>query len=107
MPIPAVRTIDNDTVRNFGKIQADYEISDLTRIQTESYSRFLQLSRSARDRRDQGLEEILREVFPVESYDGQIRLDAVRWRAGCRPVMLGFLPARFPGLPPLAVMHVM
>ena len=82
MPIPAVRTIDNDTVRNFGKIQADYEISDLTRIQTESYSRFLQLSRSARDRRDQGLEEILREVFPVESYDGQFRLEYIRYELG-------------------------
>ena len=56
MPVPSVRTIDQDTVRNFGKIHADYEITDLTRIQTESYSRFLQVERSSRDRLEQGLE---------------------------------------------------
>ena len=82
MPIPAVRTIDHDAVRNFGKIQADYEISDLTRIQTESYARFLQLDRSSRDRLEQGLEGILREVFPIESYDGQFRLEYVRYELG-------------------------
>jgi len=82
MPIPAVRTIDEDTVRNFGKIKAEYEISDLTRIQTESYSRFLQFARSPRDRRDQGLEGILREVFPIESYTGQIRLEYIRYELG-------------------------
>ena len=82
MPVPAIRTIDQDTVRDFGKIQADYEISDLTRIQTASYSRFLQLDRSSRDRLDQGLEEILREVFPIESYDGQFRLEYVRYELG-------------------------
>lgn len=82
MPVPATRTIDQDTVRNFGKIQADYEISDLTRIQTESYARFLQLDRSSRDRLEQGIEGILREVFPIESYDGQFRLEYVRYELG-------------------------
>ncbi len=82
MPVPAVRTIDQDTVRDFGKIQADFEISDLTRIQTASYSRFLQLDRSSRDRLDQGLEGILREVFPIESYDGQFRLEYIRYELG-------------------------
>ena len=82
MPVPAVRTIDQDTIRNFGKIQADYEITDLTRIQTESYARFLQLDRTSRDRLEQGLEGILREVFPIESYDGQFRLEYVRYELG-------------------------
>ncbi|MCA9083738.1 MAG: DNA-directed RNA polymerase subunit beta [Planctomycetaceae bacterium] len=82
MPVPAVRTIDQDTIRNFGKIQASYEITDLTRIQTESYTRFLQLDRPSRDRLDQGIEGILREVFPIESYDGQFRLEYVRYELG-------------------------
>lgn len=82
MPIPSVRTIDQDAVRNFGKIQADYEITGLTRIQTESYARFLQLDRTSRDRLEQGLEGILREVFPIESYDGQFRLEYVRYELG-------------------------
>ena len=82
MPIPHQRIIPTDTVRNFGKIEAQHELSDLTRIQTESYARFLQLDRKPEERRDEGLEEILREVFPVESYDGQYRLEYVRYELG-------------------------
>ena len=79
MPVPSVRTIDQETVRNFGKIQSDFEISGLTQIQTASYARFLQLDRPSRDRLDVGLESILREVFPITSYDGQYRLEYVRY----------------------------
>ena len=82
MPIPSVRTIDQDEVRNFGKINAEYEISGLTLIQTASYARFLQADRSSRDRLDVGLEGILREVFPIESYDSQFRLEYVRYELG-------------------------
>ena len=82
MPIPATRTIDHDAVRNFGEINAEYEMTDLTRIQTESYARFLQVGTSPRDRRNQGLEEILREVFPIESYDKQYRLEYVKYELG-------------------------
>ncbi|MDA7527785.1 DNA-directed RNA polymerase subunit beta [bacterium] len=82
MPIPYQRIIPTDSVRNFGKIEAKYELSDLTRIQTESYARFLQLERKPEERRDEGLEEILREVFPVESYDGQYRLEYVKYELG-------------------------
>ena len=98
MPIPHQRIIPTDHVRNFGKIEASHELSDLTRIQTESYSRFLQLDRKAEERRDEGLEEILREVFPVESYDGQYRLEYVKYELGkprynpleCRQLRLTF-----------------
>ncbi|MFM7039680.1 MAG: DNA-directed RNA polymerase subunit beta [Planctomycetaceae bacterium] len=79
MPVPSVRTIDQDTVRNFGKIQSDFEISGLTQIQTASYARFLQLDRPSRDRLDIGLESILREVFPISSFDNQFRLEYVRY----------------------------
>ena len=82
MPIPSVRTIDQDEVRNFGKINAEYEISGLTLIQTASYARFLQADRSSRDRLDIGLEAILREVFPIESYDSQFRLEYIRYELG-------------------------
>jgi DNA-directed RNA polymerase subunit beta len=82
MPIPHQRIVPTDSVRNFGKIEATYELSDLTRIQTESYSRFLQLDRRPEERRNEGLEEILREVFPIESYDGQYRLEYVKYELG-------------------------
>jgi hypothetical protein len=36
MPIQATRYIKAPTVRNLGIVRNDFEISDLTRIQTES-----------------------------------------------------------------------
>ena len=82
MPISANRYIKANTVRNLGVVRDDFEIADLTRIQTESYARFLQLERGPRERKAQGLEEILREVFPIESYDGQYRLEYLRYELG-------------------------
>ena len=82
MPIPVERTLRFGEVRNFGRIAGEYELSDLTQIQTESYSRFLQLGRRVDARRSAGLEGILREVFPVESYDGQYSLEYIRYELG-------------------------
>ncbi|WP_437228970.1 DNA-directed RNA polymerase subunit beta [Planctomicrobium sp. SH661] len=82
MPIPNQRILPVTSVRHFGKIEANHELSDLTRIQTESYRRFLQLERKPEERRDEGLEAILREVFPVESYDGQYKLEYVKYELG-------------------------
>ncbi|QDT37396.1 DNA-directed RNA polymerase subunit beta [Stratiformator vulcanicus] len=82
MPIPATRIQYFDDKRNFGSIDSDFELSDLTKIQTVSFDRFLQLDISSRERKDQGLEEILREVFPVESYDGQYKLEYVKYELG-------------------------
>src|ERR1700732_4611204 len=82
MPISATRYIKAEAVRNLGVVRDDFEIADLTRIQTESYARFLQLERGPRERKAQGLEEILREVFPIESYDGQYRLEYLRYELG-------------------------
>jgi DNA-directed RNA polymerase subunit beta len=65
-----------------GSLLWNFEISDLTRIQTESYIRFLQLDVDPRDRKDSGLEAILREVFPIESYDHRYRLEYVKYELG-------------------------
>ncbi|MEZ6145247.1 MAG: DNA-directed RNA polymerase subunit beta [Planctomycetaceae bacterium] len=82
MPISAQRIIKTDSVRNFGKLPGEFELSDLTRIQTESFDKFLQYDKKPDARRDQGLEGILREVFPIESYDGQYRLEYVKYELG-------------------------
>ncbi|MCA9116447.1 MAG: DNA-directed RNA polymerase subunit beta, partial [Planctomycetaceae bacterium] len=82
MPIPVERILPLNETRNFGKIQSEFEIADLTRIQTESYARFLQLDRSPRERKKHGLEEILHEIFPIESYDGKYRLEYIRYELG-------------------------
>lgn len=82
MPVPAQRIIPMDEVKNYGKIAHEFEISDLTRIQTESYTRFLQADIATGKRKDQGIEEILREIFPIESFDGQHRLEYVKYELG-------------------------
>lgn len=82
MPIPSTRIIEVDSVRNFGEIKNDFELSNLTAIQTDSFDAFLQKSRTSKDRKDEGLEEILREIFPIDSYDGQYRLEYVKYELG-------------------------
>ena len=82
MPISPERIIPAPDVRNFGSIDASYPLSDLTQIQTASYARFLQEDRKPEDRRAQGLEEILREIFPIESYDEQYRLEYIKYELG-------------------------
>ncbi|MGE3315679.1 MAG: DNA-directed RNA polymerase subunit beta, partial [Planctomycetaceae bacterium] len=82
MPIPATRIQKVENTRHFGKILDDFELSDLTKIQTESYDLFLQRDKNSRERKNHGLEAILREVFPIESYDGQYRLEYLRYELG-------------------------
>ena len=59
----------------FGNQNSTYEIPDLTVLQTQSYGNFLQESVKPGDRKDQGLEAVLREIFPIESYDKTTRLE--------------------------------
>ena len=82
MPVTTQRTLDFKEVRSFGRIQGEFELSDLTQIQTESYARFLQVDKRPDGRTNQGLEEILREVFPIESYRRAVRLEYVRYELG-------------------------
>lgn len=55
---------------------------DLTVIQTASYAAFLQDDLPAEKRKDQGLEGVLKEIFPIESYDKTIKLDYLRYDLG-------------------------
>ncbi|HED53634.1 MAG TPA: DNA-directed RNA polymerase subunit beta [Phycisphaerales bacterium] len=67
-------------VRNYSKRGDALPVPDLTAVQTDSYERFLQLSKPE-DGRDPryGLEALLREIFPIESYDGTMRLEYVSY----------------------------
>ncbi|MDZ4241651.1 MAG: DNA-directed RNA polymerase subunit beta, partial [Candidatus Omnitrophota bacterium] len=70
------------TIKNFGKIRDNFELPQLLDIQTKSYEDFLQRDSAPDKRKDQGLEEVFREVFPLESYDGQIKLEYVSYYLG-------------------------
>jgi len=69
-------------VRQFGSGRKAPYIPDLTQIQTESYHSFLQDNVTPTDRGDQGLESVLQEIFPIESYDKQISLEYVKYELG-------------------------
>jgi DNA-directed RNA polymerase subunit beta len=62
-------------IRYFGKVRDDVEIPDLVAIQKNSYERFLQKDVSPTHRKCTGLEELLREIFPIESYDKSMVLE--------------------------------
>ncbi|MBP3956581.1 DNA-directed RNA polymerase subunit beta [Gemmata sp. G18] len=82
MPIPAQRIITPETVRNFGRFGDAVDVPDLTDVQTRSYDRFLQLDTSYDRRTHTGLEGVLQEIFPIESYDKRISLEYLRYELG-------------------------
>jgi DNA-directed RNA polymerase subunit beta len=63
-------------VRDFSKRGDAIPVPVLTQVQREAYTRFLQLDKSHNERGPQiGLEALLREIFPIESYDGTMKLE--------------------------------
>ena len=56
-------------IRNFGRFGDAVDVPPLTDVQTKSYDRFLQLEVPPEKRVAAGLEGVLREIFPIESYD--------------------------------------
>ncbi|MBT3279166.1 MAG: DNA-directed RNA polymerase subunit beta [Phycisphaerales bacterium] len=67
------------TVRNFSKVGDSAPIPRLVDLQTVSYARFLQEDADSTKRKGQGLEELLREVFPIVSYDETMELEYVSY----------------------------
>ena len=63
----------------FGRARDLVEIPDMIEVQRDSYNWFYQESREADMRTRQGLQELLQEVFPIESYDGSFALEFVRY----------------------------
>ena len=82
MAIPAVRIIAPTVERNFGRFGDAAPVPPLTDIQTRSYDRFLQLEVAFDRRSPTGLEGVLREIFPIESYDKKISLEYVKYELG-------------------------
>jgi len=98
MPIPATRIIKPTEIRNFGHFGDAVEVPSLTDVQTRSYDRFLQLDESPEERQASGLEGVLREIFPIESYDKTLSLDYIKYELGkprygpdeCRQLRLSY-----------------
>jgi DNA-directed RNA polymerase subunit beta len=66
-------------VRDFSKRGDALPIPNLIEVQQQSYDRFLQKEVEVAKRKNEGLEALLREVFPIESYDGNLRLEYISY----------------------------
>src|SRR3954469_19120438 len=82
MATSAERRLRPKEVRRFGSLRAPHSIPDLTDIQTRSYEAYLQYDVPPQKRADQGIEGVLREIFPIESYDKTLRWEYVRYELG-------------------------
>ena len=70
-------------VRDYSKRGDAIPVPNLTRVQQAAYERFLQKDLAAGDRKEHlGLQSLLREIFPVESYDGQMKLEFISYSFG-------------------------
>ena len=75
-------TKTNVPVRTFGRYPAILDLPNLVEIQTEAYQKFLALDTPQSQRADEGLEALLREVFPIYSYDKTMCLEYVGYDLG-------------------------
>ena len=82
MATRAVRRLQPTEVRQFGSRRASHVIPDLTEIQTRFFEAFLQYDIAPNKRKDQGIEGVLREIFPIESYDKTVKLEYLRYDLG-------------------------
>ncbi len=64
---------------SLGNIPDPIELPDLIEIQTRSYGDFLQWEMPPDERRETGLQEVFRDVFPIKSPDGMTELDFVHY----------------------------
>ena len=62
---------------NFGKIKQRGEMPHFLEFQLNSYEDFLQTSASPNKRENKGFEAAFREVFPIESSNGDVRLEYI------------------------------
>ena len=69
----------SQAIRNFEKIGDVIEIPNLIEIQRASYHRFLQEDAAPLERENKGLEALIREIFPIISYDKNTELEFVAY----------------------------
>ena len=66
----------------FGRVQEILDVPNLVELQTRSYADFLQADVPYGERRNVGLEAILREIYPIKSFNGELSLEYVGYELG-------------------------
>jgi DNA-directed RNA polymerase subunit beta len=69
-------------IRDYSRVGDALLVPNLVEIQTTSYRQFLQADAALRQRAVRGLEGILRETFPIKSYDGSLSLEYLYYELG-------------------------
>ncbi len=68
---------------NFGKVKDVEKLPYLLELQIKSFEHFLQPSSHPLKRKNQGLEAVFREIFPIEVPEKGVRLEYVSYRLDC------------------------
>jgi DNA-directed RNA polymerase subunit beta len=63
-------------------LQEVLDVPDLIGVQIDSYNDFLQKDVPPEARLDQGLQEVFREIFPIESFDKQLVIEFIGYHLG-------------------------
>src|SRR3990167_2025307 len=68
--------------KSYGRIREFYDMPHLLDLQRCSYEEFLQKDVPKTKRKDQGLESAFREIFPIESPNGEYKLGYLSYSIG-------------------------
>jgi len=68
--------------KSFAKLKEVYDLPNLLDVQLETYREFLQIDVPANERKNQGLQEVFGEIFPIESPDRLIKLEFISYTLG-------------------------
>jgi DNA-directed RNA polymerase subunit beta len=68
--------------KSYQKIEECYKLPNMLEVQLDSYEEFLQKDIPKSKRKNQGLESAFREVFPIETPDGEYKLDYLSYSIG-------------------------
>jgi len=76
--------------RNFGKIREVVSLPNLIEVQSKSFNNFVQLDYLASERKNIGLEKVLRDTFPIE-HNERVSLEYVSYELGEWSCVCGIL----------------
>jgi len=68
--------------KNFARLKEIVDIPYLLELQTDSYKQFIQTGVAKAKRKPEGLQGVFEEIFPIESNDGNYKLEFVSYFMG-------------------------
>ena len=68
--------------KNFAKIKEVYDLPNLLDVQLDTYREFLQMDVAAGEKKNQGLQEVFGEIFPIENADRSVKLEFISYSLG-------------------------